>query len=79
MESVSMRVDYDEVDEAARELAHWNEHREELPGHLRQRIMAMEPARPRSIFAVERAGDHLVVGLTPEVRALLASLRAHRR
>jgi len=70
-----MPVDATEALEAAALLQAWRGRASELPAHLRAEVERLAQEEPEASAKVV-AGRELVVELSPELRALLANLRA---
>ncbi len=68
-------IDTLEVTEACQLLAAWHGRAMQLPIHLRQRFEALAHAGTDAV-SVETIAGVVVVGVSPEVRCLLAGLRA---
>lgn len=73
--SATFPVEAGELLEALAELKGWCGRGAELPAHLRQALDELAARRPADLCDIQ-SGRETVVSLKPEVRALLANLRA---
>lgn len=77
-EEVRYQVEFDEVEEAIRELTAWRRDVARLPVHLRDRIEGLDTSRQADLFMIVRDGPVVRAELTPKLRALIGTLRAYR-
>jgi hypothetical protein len=76
VESLVMPIDASELVEALAILRVWDSRVEELPAHLRAQVQrVLQAFAPEELVDIQR-GRETVVALKPEVRAVLANLRA---
>jgi hypothetical protein len=76
VEALVMPIDASELVEALAVLRVWDARVEELPTHIREQVSRVLAAfAPEELVDIQR-GRETVVALKPEVRAVLANLRA---
>lgn len=73
--AVTVPVDASEALEALAELLAWRARAAELPAHLRATLDELSARKPSELCDIQ-TGREVVASLKPEVRALLANLRA---
>jgi hypothetical protein len=69
-------VDATEALEACAVMEAWRGRADQLPRHLGERLKAMAALSADDLVCVEVCGGQIVVELKPEVRAIIAVLRA---
>lgn len=75
-ERASVIVDMSEVDETLELFRRARSHAARVPMHLVQKLEAIGKIEPEKMIHQDRVGGVVTLGLAPEVRALVANLRA---
>jgi hypothetical protein len=76
---ISFTVDCEEIDEALAVFARWNGKVDQLPDRVVAELMRLLEVEPGQLIDHVDDGPVHVLTLKPEVRALVATLRAHEK
>lgn len=77
LDSVSIHIDATEAREAAAVLQRWQGREGELPPALRAELRRLQAMKPERLFRLDESRpEQIAVVVIPELRALIANLRA---